>query len=42
MIEDIFGFRIPARDRIADDDQIGFVGQILFGVAGNDFNLSFG
>jgi len=42
MIENVFGFGIASRDGVADDDQVWFVGKILFGVTGDDFDLAFG
>src|SRR5687767_14041897 len=36
FLEDSFGFWIAARDGIADNDEVGSAGEVLFIVAGND------
>ena len=39
MVEDVLGFGIATGNGVADDDEVGFVREVLFRVSGYDFDF---
>ena len=40
VVQHVLGFRVAARDGVADDDEVGLVRQVLLGVAGDHLDLA--